>query len=365
MRVLICGGGVIGASIAYFLSCRGVAATVIERTGLACAASGKAGGFLALDWCDGTPLEALARRSFALHARLAAEIGGDWGYRRLTTYGGSAGLGHRGNVHEVNWLSAGVAVNQRLGSTASTAQVHPERFTAAMMRAAQAQGAELRLGQVTGVMRTRGGAAVAGIEIDGKVVEGDVIVIALGPWSILATEWLPLPAVFGLKGHSLVFETGGKVPAEALFLECREASGAVQTPELFPRADGTTYVCAISSESPLPIDPARVTPDPGALERLHVMCSELSPVLATAKILARQACYRPISRDGLPLIGPVGGVEGAYIATGHSVWGVLNAPATGEAMAELIIDGAARSVALSAFDPARLPPFVGVIRLSP
>ena len=49
MRVLICGGGVIGASIAYFLSCRGVAATVIERTGLACAASGKAGGFLALD----------------------------------------------------------------------------------------------------------------------------------------------------------------------------------------------------------------------------------------------------------------------------------------------------------------------------
>ena len=99
MRVLICGGGVIGASIAYFLSCRGVAVTVIERTGLACAASGKAGGFLALDWCDGTPLEALARRSFALHARLAAEIGGDWGYRRLTTYGGSAGLGQRSNVH--------------------------------------------------------------------------------------------------------------------------------------------------------------------------------------------------------------------------------------------------------------------------
>jgi hypothetical protein len=88
-------------------------------------------------------------------------------------------------------------------------------------------------------------------------------VIALGPWSILAAEWLPIPAVFGLKGHSLVFETGTKVPAEAVFLECREASGAVQTPELFPRADGTTYVCAISSESPLPIDPARVTPRSG------------------------------------------------------------------------------------------------------
>ncbi len=47
MRVLICGGGVIGASIAYFLSRRGIAASVIEGTSIACAASGKSGGFLA------------------------------------------------------------------------------------------------------------------------------------------------------------------------------------------------------------------------------------------------------------------------------------------------------------------------------
>src|SRR5215831_18752479 len=92
MHVLICGGGVIGASIAYFLSRRGVRTTVIESTGLACAASGKSGGFLALDWCDGTPLQMLARRSFALHSRLVDEIDDGWGYRRLTTYGGSAGL---------------------------------------------------------------------------------------------------------------------------------------------------------------------------------------------------------------------------------------------------------------------------------
>ena len=50
------------------------------------------------------------------------------------------------------------------------------------------------------------------------------------------------------------------------------------------------------------------------------------------------------------------GVEGAYVATGHSVWGILNAPATGEAMAELIVEGRARTVDLAPFDPARLPP---------
>jgi glycine/D-amino acid oxidase-like deaminating enzyme len=153
-----------------------------------------------------------------------------------------------------------------------------------------------------------------------------------------------------------VFHTGDRVPAQAVFLEYQEQSGAVLTPELFPRTDGTTYVCGISGEDMVPLDPARVKPDGGAIYRLEAMCRSLSPVLAAAPVLVRQACYRPVTRDGLPLIGPVPGIAGAYIATGHSVWGILNAPATGEAMAELIVDGAARTVDLAPFDPARLPP---------
>jgi glycine/D-amino acid oxidase-like deaminating enzyme len=50
----------------------------------------------------------------------------------------------------------------------------------------------------------------------------------------------------------------------------------------------------------------------------------------------------------------VPGVAGAYVATGHSVWGMLNAPATGEAMAELILDGSATRVDLAPFAPERL-----------
>jgi glycine/D-amino acid oxidase-like deaminating enzyme len=56
------------------------------------------------------------------------------------------------------------------------------------------------------------------------------------------------------------------------------------------------------------------------------------------------------------LIGAVQGAGGVYVATGHSVWGILNAPATAEAIAELILDGAAREIDLAPFDPARLPP---------
>jgi hypothetical protein len=95
-------------------------------------------------------------------------------------------------------------------------------------------------------------------------------VIATGPWSILAVRRLPLPPVFGLKGQNMVFKTGSANPPEALFLGHAEPGGAVHSPEVFPRADGTTYVCAISSDSPLSVDPSLVVPDNGAIDADHV-----------------------------------------------------------------------------------------------
>src|SRR5207244_3738112 len=88
MRVVICGGGVIGACTAYFFSRRGIDVTVVERAEVAAAASGKAGGFLALDWWAGTPPDALARRSFELQAVRPKEVGADWSYRRMSAYSG-------------------------------------------------------------------------------------------------------------------------------------------------------------------------------------------------------------------------------------------------------------------------------------
>src|SRR5438552_17661632 len=85
-HVLVCGAGVVAASVAYVLGRRGAGVTVVERSGVACAASGKSGGFLALDWCDGSPLGPLARKSFALHAELAKHLGTDYGYRRMDTF---------------------------------------------------------------------------------------------------------------------------------------------------------------------------------------------------------------------------------------------------------------------------------------
>ena len=212
------------------------------------------------------------------------------------------------------------------------------------MRAALGAGTRLLMGTVNGLTFGEGG-AVRGAVVDGQEVAGDAVVIAMGPWSVLASRWLPLPAVYGLKGHSLLFRYAPEPVPHALFVELETEKGTLASPEVFPRPDGTTYVCGLSSEAPLPVDPAAVAPDEGGTARLRAMTTQFSPALGEAEVLTEQACYRPVVEDGLPLIGAVPSIDGAYVATAHSVWGMLNAPATGEPRRgpRALRSGAARS----------------------
>ena len=353
-HVVVCGAGIMGAATAYFLAQRGVAVTVVERAGVACAASGKSGGFLALDWCDDSPLGPLARVSFALHAQLARELGGDHGYRRMDTFMMAAreqgAVTGRHRVAAPAWLDGAGVVTAALGSTETTAQVHPARLTEALVAGAQAKGAALRFGVVEDVV-VRDGAA-HGVAVGGVPIEADAVVLAMGPWTGRFAKALRLPTIRGLKGYSVTL-VGAEVPAHALFVDYRTADGRHLEPEIFPRLDGDVYVCGMADPAPLPESPEAVDVDDAACEVLARAAGRVSNALAAARIERRQACYRPVTDDGLPLIGRVPGVTGAYVATGHGPWGILNAPATGFALAELIATGAARSVDLRPFDPAR------------
>jgi len=353
-HVIVCGAGVVGASVAYFLARRGVDVTVLERTAVACGASGKSGGFLALDWCDDSPLGPLARASFALHAKLAGELGADYGYRRMDTFmmaareQGSMPGGHR--VTPPAWLDGDGLMQAELGTTETTAQVHPTQFTTALIDAAHAHGATLRYGVVEDIVQ-RGG-AVCGVRIDGETLGADAVVLAMGPWTGRLATRLSLPRIYGLKGYSVTVEAPD-VPAHALFLDYRTADGRHLEPEIFPRPDGTVYVCGMRDHQPLPESAEGVEVSDAACDVLAGALFRVSASLARARITRRAACYRPVTDDGLPLIGRVPGVTGAYVATGHGPWGMLNAPATGLALAESIADGAPKLLDLRPFDPAR------------
>ncbi len=354
-RIVVCGAGVIGAAVGYFLTRRGAAPVIVERARPAAAASGRAGGFLALDWNDSTPLGPLARASFALHAELAVELDTDVGFRRLETLL-VAGMddgdvsGYR-TMASPAWLDGNVAVHAAIGDRDTTAQVTPALLTKALVDGALAGGASLVTGTVQGLDREQGG-GVRGVVVDGEVIAADVVVLALGPWMTRARAWLALPAIHALKGASITL--AAEVPAQAVFGDYRTRDGRSMSPEIYPRPGGEVYVNGFPEQDSLPDDPDAIAPSDLACAELHRVAGVFSSALAAAPVIARRACYRPVTDDGIPLIGPAVGTPGVYVATGHGAWGILNAPATGRMVAEMILDGRSHSVDAAPYALSRL-----------
>lgn len=355
-RIIVCGAGVVGASVAHFLADRGAAPTIVERARPGAAASGRAGGFLALDWNDDGPVGALARESFGLHAQFAARFGSAIGYRPIETVlvaGQDEGsVDDYRRIASPAWLDGNVAVHSVIGTTETTAQVNPLQLTRTLIDTAAANGATLVTGAIGGLDLGGPGGSVRGVDIDGALVPADVVVLALGPWTMRARAWLPLPKVYGLKGASITL--AADLPAQAVFGDFRTRDGLQMAPEIYPRPDGEVYVNGFPQDEPLPDDPDEITPSDEAVAELHRIAGAHSSILAGAPITARNACYRPIADDGIPLIGPVPGAPGVYVATGHGSWGILTAPATGRMVAEMILDGRSHSLDAAPFALHRL-----------
>lgn len=357
-RIVVCGAGVIGASVAYFLASRGAAPVVVDRARPGAAASGRAAGFLALDWCAGTPLDALARASFALHRELAARIGAQRiGYRPMealmTAAADEGSVDQYRRVESPGWLDGNVAVHEVIGDVSTTAQVNPLALTQALVEEATSHGATLVTGVVDGLRRDEATGAVTGVSVSGEVLPADVVVLALGPWTAQAQRWVALPQVFGSRGASIVL--AADVPNQVVFSEFLTRDGQRNTLEIYPRAGGSVYVNGYSEHGALPDDPDEIVPTNAAGDELHRRAGVHSSILRDAEVVVRSSCYRPLTVDGVPLIGPVPEVPGAYLATGHASWGILNGPATGRMISEMVLDGHSHSLDATPYALGRLP----------
>ena len=234
---MIIGGGVIGVCIAYYLTLRGLKPLLVEKTGIitlqnsplhififislsfylvlaiACAASGKAGGFLAAHWhkpnsCRGP----LMQESFRLHCQLAQKLNGalNYTFRHLDALGLDmpepgviTSVQDRARIQEVealggvdiDWVTGSILDARLMGDASQVAQVHPKLFVDTVLKTAIQQGAEVRIGEVTGLVLSspdsklpEGKRKVTGVVIDSDAepVQADVVVLAMGPWTHLA-----------------------------------------------------------------------------------------------------------------------------------------------------------------------------------
>lgn len=383
-HVVIAGAGVIGVSTAYYLAKEfGVATTLIDPTGtVAPAASGKAGGFLALNWNDHSPaLGPLTRRSFALHQEIADALGADnIQYRRLecvTIPVGDNNAQRRPSgrkLEGIEWAEGDNAMGDAsvLGDRSTIAQVHPKKLCEAMWEQVRALTPESTLvrGKVVSTVDGNPSSVVGAQLEDGSVVYGDALLYSCGPWT--ATN------MYGTKYHSLV------VPTTKILDQCVFFSG-LGDPEVYVRNDSTAYCTGF------PDPPVRVTEHPGEEEVRQEVIDQIQTSVEAAssfsdgtsanylifsnnnedengderqKTTLQQACYLPSTVDGIPMMGEVPGTEHprTYVCAGHTCWGILMGPASGEAMAHEIVTGRSPHVNLGLFSPQR---FGGSLQLVP
>ena len=369
--VVIAGAGVIGCLTAYYLALRGVHATVIEADAIASGASGTAAGILTpySGSCD-PDLLALSGATLELHAALAEtlpeESGIDYGYEMIPTLrcvfseegerdlrewqASRAGEGFDTewitpqDAREVSpWLTGDV---QAVLRCEIEPMVDAYRFTVAAGQAAQGRGARFVTGRVTG-LAAGGPRRASGVKLaDGTEIAAGAVVLAMGPWTLEAGDWLGYPVpVQPQRGQMLhVAAAPGDEDERRVCLMAFDTGGSI-----VPKKIGDTIIGA-TREDGVGFD--RTTTEAGRVELIE-KAARLSERILSARMSDQTACLRPKPADGKPYVGSAPGWDGAYLATGHWSEGLHYGPLTGRAVAEMIVDGAT-GYNISALDPARI-----------
>lgn len=351
--VAIIGGGAAGCAVAYYLAKAGVKSTLIEREGIAAHASGyNAGGLNPLQGYGlPGPLSALAAESFRMHADLAealpAESGVEYHYKRIEMLtaafsdedippmqetldifqaadGGFAA--HWLDADELRRMEPRISPKATRGLYAyGNASLLGYEYTLALWSAAERAGATLTAAEATG-LRTDG-SSVTGVRLADGEIDCDAAVIASGPWSAQAGEWLGarIP-VEPLKGEIVRLRLSGQPAAY-------DCAGAGVT--LYSRADGLLWAGATEERRGFDAEPSE-----SAKRTLLAGAHALMPSLAQDAVVAKHtACLRPVTPDWMPIIGAAPGWRNAYLATGAGRKGILISPAIGKAIADLITAG--------------------------
>lgn len=342
--VLIVGGGLIGCSTAYFLSLGGARVTLLEKRGVASGASAGAAGMLGVDSEEEEdPVRrAFARESRDLYESLAPkfrrEIGVDIEFegRGLLTVARDE---HEENLlrkragegHGELWTPAmvrercpGLEGSLREGLFhASDGQVTASRAAEAFRRAAEARGAVVREGRGAAALLRRG-SAVEGVRAGRERMTAGITILALGAtgWDLLGRGgWRP--PIFPVRGELLIFRPARRLLPFPVFLG---ESGFY----LVPKPDGTFLAGTTVKKT------GRAALTNRGRDALSRAALSALPSLGDAPYLGGWAGLRPGTPDGWPLLGPVPGTRGLWMAGGHFRRGVLLAPATGRWMAEAI-----------------------------
>jgi glycine/D-amino acid oxidase-like deaminating enzyme len=363
-EAIVIGGGVMGASIAYALTSRGLKGVLLlEREALASGASGLSSGLVRMHYTD----EWNARLAWASFPTLR-----HWedliDVSPVFTRTGMVYLvGHEyaENLRKNVIMLQGIGVNTAaltpddlqtlqpfmnltdVGAAAyepEAGYVNPADTVEGFRRRAQDLGATVRQWTpVTAILRH--GDRVAGVQTRSETIAAPVVVVAAGAWT---------PRLLGTLGISFPVRVKGldtavvQRPAElnAGHLSCVDN---VQGTYFRPDAGGLTIVGVPCQEWDLDPDTAAAGFRAGADVEAAQILTHRIPLMETGDL---QRVYRAIdgySPDRQAILDHIPEVAGLFVAAGFSGSGFKIAPAVGVCLAEWILQGAARTVDIRAF----------------
>jgi glycine cleavage system aminomethyltransferase T len=362
-RVVIVGGGIIGASIAYHLTRAGERDVVLlERGRLTNGTTWHAAGLVSR--VRGThALTALTRDNVATYERLTAETGLETGLRKVGALTIArtearmheilAGVGmardfdipvevtDRDRIREL-WPSA--VVDDLVGGVLfpSDATVNPGDAALAFAKGAVDTGVRyVPETEATGFRFAAGGARVTGLDTSRGPIEAETVVLAAGLWTSELAR---------LAGASVAL-----YPAEHVWVMTEEAAGASGDAPFLRDLDGFIYIRRCNGRYVVgafepngkPIAPSAV-PSTGFAE-FGPDWDHFAPAIAAARqrlpelesigfahYLRAPESFTPDSNFQL---GFVPEIDGLFVAAGLNSQGIIFAPGVGRAAAEWIVEG--------------------------
>ena len=370
-EVVIIGAGVVGASVAYHLAKRGCGRIlVLERhRAPGQGSTGRAtGGFRAQFGSEVNVRLSLLSREELLS--FEEEMGVDPGYRpcgylflagdeaQLEALRGAqevqraAGLAEAREVtpSEIGEINPWVRVDGLVGGVYCPTDgfLRPMEILRGYVENAERLGVRFEYGVEQVGFRTDGRGRISAVRTSGGDVGAGSVVNAAGAWAALVARGagLDLP-VEPLRRQVAVTQPFDDLPEEMPM--------TIFTEDGFHFRVRDGRVMLLWPDKPVVEDPFDQGVEEAWLESVIERARARVPSLARASI-DRENCWAGLyemSPDGHALLGEAPGMENLYLANGSSGHGVMHAPALGQLLAEIMLDGAARTADTHVLRPSR------------
>ena len=355
VEVVIIGGGVTGASIAFHLAAAGVRdVLLLERRTLASGGTGRSVGIVRQLYPTSETSQMVVR-SLAVFQRFREAVGGESGY---VACGALIGVSTtmRAKLEATVKLQRSVGVRAEVLEPADLARVEPridpENLGAVLYEpesgygdptavtngyadAARRGGVRIEQGVEVVAIR-RAGDRVTGVETGtGERIDAPIVVNAAGLWSppVARLAGVELPIIVGRHPVFVIERDASFGRPHLVYLDL--AGGSYARPE----TGGLTLTGSLTDdETQHPMEPELLGADVSLDEATEVLerTGRAIPRLAEARYRRGWAGAFDITPDWMPILGE-SPVRGFWIAAGMSGHGFKLSPAVGEMMAALIV----------------------------